>query len=122
MQKSMDGCCDCMTTYVVINTPLLEKKLNRYVDYLLYVKKNEQAAHAVFDDYIETRKSLETIAGSLQDPPDENLRKRNLKRINFQRHNYFLLFRINDDTVEIATMFHGSEDYSDKLDSEDISK
>ena len=108
-----------MNTYTVKNTPLTEKKLDKYVGYLYSVKKSAQAANALLKDFVETRKRLETTAGMIKDPDDENLVKRNLKRINFRRHNYFLLFRIQEDTVQIITMFHGSENYSEKLDTED---
>ncbi len=108
-----------MKQYIVKNTPLLEKKLDRYVGYLLNVKKSAQAAQALLKDFSETRESLETTAGALPLPDDENLRKRDLKRINLQRHHYFLLFRIREDVVEIVTMFHGLENYSEKLEKED---
>ena len=104
-----------MKEYVVRNTPLLEKKLDRYLGYLNNRKKSPQSAQALLNDFVETRKSLEKTAGMIKDPEDEKLKIRNLKRINFRRHNYFLLFRINGDVAEIVTMFHGLENYSDKL-------
>lgn len=108
-----------MKQYIVKNTPLLEKKLDRYIGYLFNVKKSAQAARALLIDFADTRKALETTAGMLPVPDDKNLRKRNLKMINLQRHNYFLLFRIQGDTVEIVSMFHGLENYSEKLEKED---
>ena len=54
----------------------------------------------------------------LQNPDDDNLKSRNLKRINFRHHNYFLLFQITENVVEIVTMFHGLEDYRKKLNKE----
>ena len=107
-----------MKQYVVKITPNLERKLNKYISYLKNNKKSLQAAQSLFDDFLETRKALETTADLLKNPDDENLKARNLKRINFRRHNYFLLFRINGDVVEIVTMFHGLENYRDKVDQE----
>ncbi len=37
--------------YIVIATDDVEDDLDRYVSYLLYEKKNEQAARNVIDDY-----------------------------------------------------------------------
>ena len=108
-----------MKTYIVKNTPLVEKKLDKYIGYLYEVKKSAKSANALLKDFVETRESLETSAGSLQNPQDENLLKRNLKRINFRRHNYFLLYRIKGNIVEIVSMFHGSENYAEKLHQED---
>lgn len=108
-----------MKLFTVKTTPLLEEKLDRYIGYLLEVKQNPQAAQAVLDDYVKTRESLEKSAAALGDPKDRNLRVRKLKRINFDEHDYFLLFRITgDSTVEIVTMFHDSEDYIRKIKKE----
>jgi len=103
---------------MVKNTLLLEKKLDKYLGYLINRKKSSQAAQSLLKDFVETRESLEKTAGMIKDPDDEKLRIRNLKRINFRRHSYFLLFRINGDVVEIVTMFHELENYGDKLTKE----
>ena len=66
-------------------------------------------------DFRETRKQLQNVAGSLQDPESDALRQRNLKRINFIHHNYFLLFRVVDQMVYVTDMFHCLEDYENKL-------
>jgi len=107
-----------MKQYIVRNTPLLEKKLDRYINYLKNVKHSRQAAQSLFDDFVETRKNLAKTAEMIRTSDDENLKNRGLKRINFRRHNYFLLFRINGEVVEIISMFHGLEDYSNKLNEE----
>lgn len=51
----------------------------------------------------------------MREPDSDKLRERGLKRINFRAHNYFMLFRIRDDRVEIIDIFHGSEDFENKL-------
>ena len=107
-----------MQEYTVRNTPLLEKKLDKYLGYLINRKKSPLSAQSLLKDFVETRESLEKTAGMIKDPDDEKLKIRKLKRINFRRHNYFLLFRTNGDVVEIVTMFHGLENYSDKLTDE----
>ncbi len=66
-------------------------------------------------DFRETRKQLQNVAGSLQDPESDTLRQRNLKRIYFIHHNYFLLFRVVDQMVYVTDMFHCLEDYENKL-------
>ncbi len=64
--------------------------LRRYIAYLVNVKKSNQAAGNVLDDFRETRKSLETIAGSLKLCDNDKLKERGLHRINFHKHNYFM--------------------------------
>ena len=58
---------------------------------------------------------LANIAGALADPDDEKLKQRCLKRINFLRHNYFMLFMVEKEKVFIVRVFHGLEDYQNKL-------
>lgn len=87
-------------------------------DKLLYIRdrlKNHQAVQSVYDDYKLTRKTLGDAAETIREPDRNELRKRELKRINFRAHNYFMLFRIRDNRVEITNIFHGSEDFENKL-------
>lgn len=74
-----------------------------------------QAAQALFDDYRATKQHLADVAGAIKEPESEKMKLRRLKRINFLKHNYFFLFRINGDNAEIVAMFHGLEDYENKL-------
>lgn len=104
-----------MKSFTVRMTPEAVRDVRRYIAYLQDVKMNEQAAQALFDDYRETKKSLAIVANSLPEPTNKKLRKRGLKRINFQRHDYFMLYRINGDVVEITNMFHTREDYEKKI-------
>ena len=69
----------------------------------------------VWDDYIQTRKTLERSAGSLQEPESEQLQERGLKRINFLRHSYFMLYEMEEETAVIVKVFHSLEDYENEL-------
>ena len=104
-----------MKRYKVYITGRAFSDLRIRIGYLRNEKKSMQAAQALFDDYRETRSILANIAGALADPDDEKLKQRGLKRINFLRHNYFMLFRIEKEKVIIVRVFHGLEDYQNKL-------
>ena len=104
-----------MKRYNVIRTDDAEEDLRKYVDYLVRVKRNPQAAQNVLDDFDGTVDMLETMAGSIAKPQSPKLNARNLKRINFQRHKYFLLFRVEGNDVIITNMFHELEDFESKL-------
>lgn len=87
-------------------------------DHLGYIKrqfKNKQALTNVREDFKKTAASLATRADTIKDPESEALLKRGLKRINFEKHDYFLLFSVKDDTVEVMRMFHFLQDYENKL-------
>jgi len=48
--------------YKVIVTSDAEKDLDQYIQYLLFEKKNVQAAQNVLNDFEATKKSLEHVA------------------------------------------------------------
>lgn len=95
--------------------PEAEEDLRKYIRYLKFVKQSDQAADNLMRDYIDTRMQLSRVAGSIRNPDSKKLRQRGLKRINFLRHNYFLLFKVEGNQVFVVNMFHGSEDYERKL-------
>ena len=105
-----------MKQYKIIVTPDAEEDLRKYVAHLRDVKRNPQAVKSVLADFRDTKKSLKNVAGSIKEPDSEKLKERSLKRMNFLRHNYFVLFYIgDDDKVYITDVFHGLEDYESKL-------
>ncbi|MBO6299936.1 MAG: type II toxin-antitoxin system RelE/ParE family toxin [Lachnospiraceae bacterium] len=104
-----------MRAFQVVVTDDAKADFLRYRNYLIYVKKNSQAARNLLNDYIETRKKLEMVAESLKEPDSESLLSRGLKRINFMRHNYFLLYKVEGKRVFVTNMFHDLENYENKL-------
>ncbi|MBQ6442380.1 MAG: type II toxin-antitoxin system RelE/ParE family toxin [Lachnospiraceae bacterium] len=86
-----------MTEYKVVVTPDALEQFYQYQSYLLFVKRNEQAYDAVEEDYFKTIEELSRVAGSLQDPPEPELRERGLKRIHFLKHDYVMLYWIDGD-------------------------
>ena len=104
-----------MNVYKVVATPKAREDLKRYAGYLKNVKKNPQAARNVIDDFLSTKEELAKVAGSVQEAQSEKLQSLGLKRLNFQKHDYFLLFQFAGNIVKITNMFHASEDYERKL-------
>lgn len=105
-----------MKKYKVIVAPEAEGQMKRYLAYILFVFQREDAYESVKADYRKTLKRLGDIAGSIEDPPDKKLADRGLKKITFKSHDYVMLFRVKDDTAEVAKIFHTREDYQNKLD------
>lgn len=101
--------------YKVVITPDAEVDLDQFVWYLLYVKKNDQAAQNLLDDFEATKEKLEKSACSLRDCENPKLKKFGYKRINFKSHRYFMLFRIEDDKVIVDNIFHELQDYENCL-------
>ena len=104
-----------MKTYKVVITPDAEENLKRYLRYLKNVKMNPYAAKSVMEDYITTKKQLSTVAGAIREPDSEKLLERDLKRLNFLNHDYFILYKLKDDKAIITNIFHALEDHENKL-------
>ena len=88
--------------YKVVVTSDAEEDLDRFLQYLLFEKKN-------------TLNCLKNVAGSLSLCENQRLRALGYHRINFLRHRYFMLYRIEENTVFIDDIFHELQDYENKM-------
>ena len=106
---------DSLITYGIKITRKAEEQLQRYLEYLIYKKKNMQAAVAVSKDFDETVDSLTNLAGVLRLCEDEDLRRRGIKKIFLKRHDYVLLYRIvkydGNAVAVIEAVYHTLQDY-----------
>ena len=101
--------------YKVVITIDAEKDLEKHIKYLIEVKKNDQSARSVLNDFEETKESLSRVAGSLQFCKNPKLRKLGYRRINYLHHDYFMLYRVVDDLAIVDSIFHFLEDYENKI-------
>ena len=96
-------------------TASAKNDLRRYLRYVRNKLKNPSAAESIAEDFRKTKNTLSELAKSIREPESDKLKQRGLKRINFISHDYFLLDRLNGDTVEVTNMFHELEDFENKL-------
>ena len=101
--------------YKVVVTKDAEDDLDRFVKYLIFEKKNMQAAQNVLDDYDATIESLKHVAGSLKFCDNPRLCLLGYRRINFLNHRYFMLYRIVDHVVFVDNIFHELQDYENRM-------
>lgn len=92
--------------YKVVITSDAEIDLDEHVQYLLFEKKNLQAASNILDDFEATKNSLSKVAGSLRLCGNPKLNKLGYRRINFLSHRYFMLYRIEGDLAIVDKIFH----------------
>ena len=104
-----------MKKFKLVVTIDAKEDLHRYLYHIRDTFKNPQAVKNVRDDFNQTAASLRTLAETVQQPSNKQMREKGLKRINFHTHVYFLLFRIKEDKVEVVQMFHFLEDYENRL-------
>lgn len=101
--------------YKVVVTSDAEKDFDRFIQYLLFEKKNVQAAQSVLNDFEATKKSLVQVAESLKLCENPRLQMFGYRRINFLSHRYFMLYRIEEDIVFIDNIFHELQDYENRM-------
>ena len=101
---------DQLKTWKVLATDAVEENLSEFVQYLLFEKMSEQAANALIEDYDETLDELEKVAGSLKLVDNQRLAKLGYRRINFIRHRYYFLYRVEGDTAIVDAMYHELQD------------
>lgn len=101
--------------YKIVVTSDAEEDLDRFIEYLLFEKKSEQAAKNVLDDFEAVIESLKHVAGSLKLCDNPRLKDLGYRRINFLSHRYFIMYRIVDQVVFIDNIFHQLQDYEDKM-------
>ena len=101
--------------YNVVVTKDAEEDLERFIKYLIFEKKNMQAAENVLNDFDVTIESLKHVAGSLKLCDNLRLRELGYRRINFLNHKYFILHRIEENIVFVDNIFHELQDYENKL-------
>ena len=101
--------------YNVVVTKSAEEDLNRFIQYLLFEKGNEQAAKNVLDDFERTIRTLEQVAGSLKYCENPRLKKAGYKRISFMSHKYFMLYHIEGNRAIVDNIFHELQDYEKVL-------
>ena len=101
--------------YKAVVTSDAEEDLNRIIRYLLYEKRNAQAASNILADCEATKQSLSLTAGSLKLCDNPKLRAFGYRRIPFLSHRYFMLYRIEKDAAVIDSIFHELQDYENKM-------
>lgn len=101
--------------YKIVVTSDAEEDLDRFIKYLLFEKKSEQAAKNVLDDFEAVKESLKHVAGGLKLCDNPRLKDLGYRRINFLSHRYFIMYRIVDQVVFIDNIFHQLQDYEDKM-------
>ena len=101
--------------YKIVLAKGAEEDLDRFVAYLLFEKKSEQAARNLLNDFETTKENLSNVAGSLKFCDNPKLRELGYHRINFLSHRYFMLYRIENGTVCVDNIFHELQDYESNM-------
>lgn len=97
--------------YKVVLTSRAQLDFKNIIHYLLYDLRSEQAAISVTDDIEHTIERLSYMASRLKLCDDSRLRDLGYRTIHFKRHNYFMLYRIQDSIVYVDAIYHDLQAY-----------
>lgn len=97
--------------YKVIIMPPAKRRMDMYVSYTLEKLRNRQAARAILDDAKATKKKLSVIADTLKVCDNPVLARHGYRKINFEKHRFLMIYRIQGNQVLIDGMFHELQDY-----------
>lgn len=101
--------------YKIVVTEEAATDLERFIQYLLFEKRSEQAARNLLNDFEATKMKLENAAEVLKICENKRLQSLGYRRINFMLHGYFMLYRVVDNVVYIDSIFHELQDYENKM-------
>ncbi len=102
--------------YKIFIPKSVQIKLEKYINYILEVFKSKQSAKNLILDYKQTIEILSRNAESYPLLEDEDLKKKNLRRIPFKKHRYVIIFHIvGQDIVYIDAIYHMLQDYLNLL-------
>lgn len=92
-----------------------ENDLERFLRYLLFEKKNDQAASSLLDDFEATKEKLSVIAGSIKYCDNPRLKEAGYKKMHFLKHRYFMIYHLKEKVAVIDNIFHELQDYENKM-------
>lgn len=80
--------------YKLVITASADAKMDEAFAYILEKSQSIEIAEGVYRDYLETCETLKFDAGTIHEHPNKRLWEMGLRRKNFHRHDYFILFRM----------------------------
>lgn len=100
-----------MDSYNVIISPKALSQLNSYIDYIQYTLLNDQAAHSIWQDALETRDRLSIVAENLKYCAHSQLKAHGYRAIHFKRHRYIMFYRVEGKNAYVDAIYHQLQDY-----------
>ena len=104
-----------METYRIEITPDAEADVENCYRYILETYHSWDTADAFLDDYGETLEKLRLGAGRLKIGDHPLMQARGIRRWNFLKHDYFMLYTVREDLAIILAVAHFRKDIGNIL-------
>lgn len=102
-------------TYNLIITERADELLDKLVFYLLYQLKNEQAASHLLDGVSKIYDRVAENPFQFPECRDLVLKRKEYREAVIPDMNYIVIYRVHQHDVYILGVFHGLENYNQKL-------
>ena len=102
-------------TYNLIITERADELLDKLVFYLLYQLKNEQAASHLLDGVSKIYDRVAENPFQFPECRDPVLKRKEYREAVIPDMNYIVIYRIHKYDVYVLGVFHGLENYNQKL-------
>ena len=97
--------------YKVVVTPPANHRLEMYVGYTIVKLKNPEAARSILKDAVKTKNRLADVADTLQICANPVLAKYEYRKMHFLKHDFVMIYRIDDNKVVVDGMYHELQDW-----------
>lgn len=94
---------------------LAEQQYDEILSYIANELKNPQALRNIMDDFDDTIEKLEKMADSFGYCNCDRLKEMGLHKINFAKHRYLFVYRVNKSQVIVEGMYHEMQDYENSI-------
>lgn len=92
-----------------------DELLENIIEYVAVQLSNKSVAISILEDVEKVYNVLEERAEAFPYCEDPFLAVKGIRKALLARHDYVILYRIDEDTVTVEGIFHELENYSSKL-------
>ena len=96
-------------------TDRAEKQIENAIQYLAVNIKSMQAANNLIEDINQAFALLEDLAVSFSFCEDSYLFSKNYRKLALKKHDYLIIYRVEENTVYLVGFFPVLENYREKL-------
>ena len=102
-------------TYKLIASLRYQQQLDALLGYVAKHLHNKTAAKSIYKDVLDAYGLLKEFPAAMELCRDEFLALKSYRKLVLKHHDYVILFRIENDKVLLDGIFHGLEQYIDKV-------
>lgn len=89
----------------------VHESLINYPKYIINQYQNYFAVLSIINDYHQTLERLKLVGDGIQLCDFPSAKRERIRKIRFKKHNYYLFYTIDKNTIIVLRAYHGSQQY-----------